>query len=809
MRLVLAEFNNVLGLKGKISFAPSLPLILYAPNIAGKTNAITAIRLCFLGHRIFREILKEEVLLNPLNEGHVTCYFSQWDRMYKLTYNFKRSGVKVRRSCKLSSISQISIDPGLTADQLAQLLTAQEWKDEAKTPSDIKIHLEQIQIYPEVMDILLASSNIEGYIRAMEGEVCNIPEALSKQLTDAQQEADLNLKRLEKIKGYLQSLSESAETYLNDQKKHLAEIGLQPGRIKQLFTGEVSRKLDAFAEDVGKRLARGIPEDIEKALQASSHLKPSRKKLEAIQSLRTALDKKASFNELIQKKSKYDVVNSQWKDLSSRLRALPKTEWNLDEYDVPSIRKLDLTAFKDSSDIREFFRKLRKCKLNIITVKKTALEHGIDSITAMKKTAEELNRTLQSFKNPQKLPENSIPASIIPQAKRALPVVSVPMDKYEAKLAKVSGTTRVHIPEKASTFLKRKLTQRIAQLEREVNELRSRVILAEKTERQYKEIHEGLASLLRKKQRELEQTIKELEDQSSEIQGEWRSTSTILYDQFGIGKITFEFEEDSYERDLKELQSKITYCRGELEKEVGQVLSGFRKLRSELVKKLELANFDIVVQKLSERTRRLESERKKLEAIQKWLQSEAQRVKDSDRKLRYSKILTRRVIPFAEGLYGLVYRLINLDEMVESLGVVMERNVETAYQSIFADPTFKFTHIGKGIFTPKLDNQRITNPSGSQSAAVSFGVLYTLADQFKLPLVMDEAADRFDPTRLANFLELAKTVTASDTKQICLAVYETRNIDPPQLDTFNTYECVRISNAEKLVRPLALKAKTL
>ena len=805
MKLILAEFNGVFGLKGRISFLSSLPLILHAPNIAGKTNVITGIRLCFLGHRIFREILREEVLLNPLSEGHVTCYFSQWNRTYKLTYIFKRSGGKVRRSCKLASTSEISVDPGLTADQLAQLFEAQEWKDEAKTPNDIKTCLEQIQIYPEVTDILLAPSNVEGYIRAMEGEVCKIPEALSKQLTSAKEEADLNLKRLEKIKGHLQNLSESTETYLNNQKRQLLEVGLQKGRVKQLFAGEVTKKLDAFAEDVGKRLARGIPEDIERAKQASSHLTPLRKGLEAIQSVETALDKKAGFDELIQKKSKYCVANSQWKDLSSKLRGLPKSEWNLDDYDIPSLRKLDLTVFKNSSDIREFFRKLRKYKLNIVKVKKTALRHAVHSIPAMRKTTEELSRTLQSFKKPQELPTNFIPASIIPQAKRALPIVSIPMDKYDAKLAKVSGTTRVHVPEKVSSLLRRKLTQRITQLEREVVELRNKVMLAEKTARQYKEIHENLTGLIKRKQGELEQTIEELESQSSETQGEWRRNSTILYDHFGIGKMTFEFKERSYEKDLKELQSKVTYCMEKLEREVGQVLARFRKLRSMLTKRLELANFDAVIQKLSERTTRLEAERRKFEAVQKWLQSEAERMKDSDRKLRYSKILMRRVVPFAEGFYGLAFKLINLEEMVESLATVVERNVETAYQSVFADPTFKFTHVGKGIFAPGLDDQRITNPSGSQSATVSFGVLYTLADQFKLPLVMDEAADRFDPTRLANFLELTRRV--GDQVQVCLAMYETRNVELEQLRTFNAYECIRVSNTEKLIRPLTIKTQ--
>ena len=96
-------------------------------------------------------------------------------------------------------------------------------------------------------------------------------------------------------------------------------------------------------------------------------------------------------------------------------------------------------------------------------------------------------------------------------------------------------------------------------------------------------------------------------------------------------------------------------------------------------------------------------------------------------------------------------------------------------------------------------------PSGSQSAAVSFGILYTLADQYKLPLIMDEAADRFDPTRLGNFLELVKTITVGatteDQKQVCLAIYETKNVSPEILNNLNTYECIRVSNIQKRIQP--------
>src|SRR3989304_6183242 len=107
MKLVLVDFDGIFGLKGRINFVPKAPVILYAPNISGKMNVITAIRMCFLGHRIFRELNKEEAILKPLKEGSATCYFSQWNRIFRLSYVFKRFGENVRRSCRLSSIPSI------------------------------------------------------------------------------------------------------------------------------------------------------------------------------------------------------------------------------------------------------------------------------------------------------------------------------------------------------------------------------------------------------------------------------------------------------------------------------------------------------------------------------------------------------------------------------------------------------------------------------------------------------------------------------------------------------------------------------
>ena len=314
MKLLLADFDGVFGLSGRISFVPRAPVILYAPNISGKTNVITAIRMCFLGHRIFREITKEEVILKPLKEGSVACYFSQWDRIFRLSYVFKRFGEKVRRGCRLSSTSFTKLEG--TDEDIHRCLEAQNWKNEATTPKEIKKKLEEMEVFPEIMDVLLASSNIDGYLRTVEGEVCRIPEALSKQLTDIKNEAGLNVRRIGKIKDQLLILEETQKKYIVNQKQSLKKMGVKPAKVRAIFTGKVVEKLYAYGKWINQRLALGIPEDTQKAMIASTSLKPFRNRLETIERTGESLKKSKEFKSLLREATRFRTAKEQWAEIA-------------------------------------------------------------------------------------------------------------------------------------------------------------------------------------------------------------------------------------------------------------------------------------------------------------------------------------------------------------------------------------------------------------------------------------------------------------------------------------------------------------
>ena len=650
------------------------------------------------------------------------------------------------------------------------------------------------------MDILLASSNIDGYVRAIEGDVCKIPEALSKQLTETKNEATLNVSRLGKVRDEISVFEEEQRNCIKEQKKVLKKIGVKPDKIKKLFIGKVAEKLDKYGEQISSRLTRGIPEDKEKAMLASNSLKPFKKKVEAIDTLAKSLQEKEIFDNLVEDINRYRGASKQWLPISNAVKSLPDDAWNIDAYSIPDTEEFDFKVFEDPSDIQKVIKEIQKLHKRMRGIKKVLHKYDIDSLKSLKRNVGELSRALQQFRNPKELPSDAVPVYVCPPLKKRLPTVSIPIDRYEPELAKVSSVTMVHMPKELSAETRRKIQQHIKSLQRITKKLTTYLEAIQQVQNEIEKIRKIRKSLLKTKENELEGKISSLEGEIFRIQKEWTGNAAVLYQHFSLGKMRIKFDEETYEKDLEQISEKINECTNILRKEIRDILKEFPRLRSRLLKKLESKNFDAVAENLGKRVEKLEKERKKLTAIQKWIQKESENIKRADHNIRCSRLLLKKVIPFAEVFYSLADKLINLEKVIEDLGNQMELNVETAYRSIFTEPTFNFRHIGKGIFIPQLGDEQITFPSGSQSSAVSFGVLYTLADQFGLPLIMDEAADRFDPTRLENFLELTKSVTRTDGKQVCLAIYETRNLTPEQLRMFNTYECVRISNTEKKVR---------
>ncbi len=114
--------------------------------------------------------------------------------------------------------------------------------------------------------------------------------------------------------------------------------------------------------------------------------------------------------------------------------------------------------------------------------------------------------------------------------------------------------------------------------------------------------------------------------------------------------------------------------------------------------------------------------------------------------------------------------LSDVDKLIEEIAADIESNVKEVYDNVFLEESFKFEHVGKGLFISKINEEPITHPSGSQKAIISLGIMLSLARLFDLPMILDEALDRIDVIRLSPFMEYLTGASNLGSKYILLLI---------------------------------------
>lgn len=135
---------------------------------------------------------------------------------------------------------------------------------------------------------------------------------------------------------------------------------------------------------------------------------------------------------------------------------------------------------------------------------------------------------------------------------------------------------------------------------------------------------------------------------------------------------------------------------------------------------------------------------------------------------------TARIVGDVAAIGALVFHEVkqksDITEIVDQLANSIEANVWATYNHIFAGESLEFGHEGDGEFRCTLNGEEITHLSGSQRAVMSFGIMLSLAKSFDLPILLDEAEDRFDYIRLASFYDFITGITSEQGIQTCLVM---------------------------------------
>lgn len=819
MQLVLLDVDGVLGLHGKVVFRPGRPTILYGENLSGKTNMITVLRLCFLRKSIFRskdvKLEKSEILLDPLDEGDVACYFLQNGKLYRLAYQFSKTGSKTEEERQLFEADGIVIEWADSAEEISKRLEDISWGDPiAQTIRELEESLEEIGVFPEVMDLLFASRNVDSYLKALEGEICEIPEALSEALMDVKDEAQKNQKRLDKVESVLLKLRERAEKCLGEQPEYLEEVLPEEGLegVSTSNVEDVHERIDKWEKEVNERLSEGIPEDVQTAKDAQNDLEEEKPKVEAIDSAREEiLEEEENFESHIRKREKLNSASDSWRRIVKDLK-IPVKAWNMDSAVVPEVEGFDFEIFDDGEEVKSLFSTLDECKKELEGVKGIASKFDLGSSDDLKKETKNVGELLRTLENPENPPEEATDALLTPPPSGGkYPVVSIPVNRYKEGMEKVNRTPRVHREEEMTEEEKEELKERRERLEGKVEDLSEAKEKFENAEGMFEEIEDD-KSLPDDKQDELKDRAEEIKENIEDLRDDFQASASVLYNRFDRGEFDLDFKPKTYEDDFPELSKAVEDCTKGVKEEITGILDElpksivvkFSKTEEKLREKVALETITNAIDELEKIIGDLEEERERQKEIRDWLQGEKSKVQKFLKDFSYTEYLLTNLLPFPRALYRIADEKVDLDKMIDDLGNYIQENVEHSYRSIIPDETLEFIHIGGGEFEPALEGQYISNPSGSQRAAISFGIMYTLASQLNLPLVMDEAADRFDTYRLSDFLSLAQKVAEEDENvQICLTIYETRDVSDHELKKANTYEVQGDSYSQKTIEPYA------
>jgi hypothetical protein len=217
----------------------------------------------------------------------------------------------------------------------------------------------------------------------------------------------------------------------------------------------------------------------------------------------------------------------------------------------------------------------------------------------------------------------------------------------------------------------------------------------------------------------------------------------------------------------------------------------------------DIGNMDELVSKQSQE---MAERRERFQKTKDWLNTNLNEVRDVTNQL-----LTIAYVEKATTTLDVILRHVqeyaNLDMMSEQIAQNIEENVKSCVEMILPEEMVRFRHVGRGKFLIETPGgEPVTHPAGSHKAVISLGIMLTLSRVFDLPLILDEARDRFDYVTLRNTFQYVD-ILCRDAKppQICFVSYRTLDIekDPETLNLvrgWNTYVIEKRGNIKTMTR---------
>ena len=822
MKLLMIDFKDVLGLNGTLNFLKGQPVILYGENLAGKTNVINILRYCLIPKRARKRtyseeqrLSKNEFLIAPLKEGKLIVYFVQNEKLYQLAYSFRRTPSGAVNQIQRMYETEVNSIPDYEDEELRAFLSGLEWERlDVYSVDQIKEKIIEIGMYPEILDTLIAPSNVRNFSKTINKEIVTIPEVISQTISKIRNNVRKYLGNLETMNGILVVEKESSDGQLKSLQKELTKISPEESdKINKMFTKNVHKNLKTFLKEAEETIEK-IPEETTKIENIMTELnKEIKEQTKLIQELNNELKNKQQVENIVNQnavledsKTTVDKWITSFQNLPSAGNMAAFVDFKLPK----NYKKFDFEILTQPAKVKAIFAHLEKIKklvkLSDKIVKKhdTTFENLPSSIISWK-------RLRSAIKAPRSEPVgDQVIISYLEKEKKAK--VSIPVDTLIKKpqYLKIHSTPVTHKPYEKIKELDTLVRTQLKLLTNLINELTKAKNSISEAQKVYS-LLKRLLPILEEEKKKLEEKRKENLKVLTDIQSTWNQTYGSLCRAFAFEPQKIDLStKASLESSLRILNEALENAKTSLWISLKEKLKEFPEIK--IKKEITEQYIDRIVKTLTQKIKELLETKKRCEKIRDWINKHSEEIKDLEQKLKAIALLNILIVTLKE-IFDPIYQKTDLETITERLSEGIEEEVREAYQRILADESLKFEHIGKGMFRNTLKDEPITHPSGSQRASISLGIMMALAKTFNLPVILDEATDRYDTNHIKTFMEYIVAI-ASDLQnpQICLAIYKTMDVEKnPELlsviEGSRIYGIERKSPLNKVIKRIDLSSQ--
>ena len=821
MRLILANFDKVLGLKGYINFEENKPLLIYGENIAGKSNIINVLRYCLIptfkgkkGYSEEKRLSKDEILLERNSMGSVEIFFEQKGKFYKLYYAFSRGSKNVRQIQRLYE-SDGAILPKEDGKRIHALRNLQ-WRDlGVSTSKALKEKLVELGIYSEVLDVLISASNVRNFSEAINGSVVRVPEIIAAKISKLHENSGKYLENLKKLHGVIVLEKDTCEKRIKELKISFSEVtkNLPQFNVDEIFIkGRTAENLEKVQQSISKELA-SIPERMGEIREKLALLSSEKYDLwtKAIESITTVLASKEELKNLLSRVSnlqRLQEILARWKVAFDQLPPDTHPEGLL-TFNIPRYDDVDFSAFTDSEIIKSIFICCEEAKelmrLANTVCEKYKVPFKFQQINEVIKAYEELFKAI-------KKPSEPIGDPALISKRNGKTLVSIPLDVALKKVEYLKGVEPTPLVHRPSEMDEAKFQEEISRLQEEIRLYLSELRSAKRKLTEAKK----LLSKAKKSRETLDAEIKLLKEEEQKncrkligLTDDWKTSYDHMCKVFGVGYEEIDLSTpDSIDKSYEKILEKYAIAQGIFEldliqhlKRCPEILDKYKGQKpTDMVKKVR-EEFQKMIEKLSELQREYQK-------VNEWILSNITQVEALESNIKTIEVASV-ALAVSQEIFARIYQKTDINRIIEELADKIEVSVRDMYSKLFPeDESFCFEHVEKGQFISTINGEPITHPSGSQRVAISIGIMLALSETFKLPMLLDEAFDRIDVNRLKFFTECITSIAKShDAPQICLAGYKTYNIEKnPEvanlINNWKVYLVKRSKTLEKNIQPI-------